>query len=160
MWQNIGREHHGEQMHSQGHADPTKQHANTSTITVDCHSANRGLFIGLLLVVITVITVIIFFLAFSNDEYTNVGRYVNTYSDLMLTVMMTVTVILAYRQIVKLDLITNPTAMLDTLLLFIAIPSFFLYGIFSTVPAVQLDDSLSRISIVLSAMQVSLLESF
>ncbi|CAG0878556.1 unnamed protein product, partial [Darwinula stevensoni] len=72
----------------------------------------------------------------------------------ILVAMMTVTVILAYRQIVKLDLITNPTAMLDTLLLFIAIPSFFLYGIFSTVPAVQLDDSLSRMSIVLSAMQV------
>lgn len=42
---------------------------------------------------------------------------------------------LACRQLATLDINANPVSQLDDLLLFICIPSFFLYGIFSIVPA-------------------------
>lgn len=43
---------------------------------------------------------------------------------------------LACRQLALLDVNANPVSQLDDLLLFICIPSFFLYGIFSIVPAI------------------------
>ena len=80
------------------------------------------------------------------------GLQVNAFSELILLLLMTVTVILAYRKLTQLDINQHPISLLDDLLLFICIPAFFLYAIFSVVPAVLTNNPLS---IVITILQVS-----
>jgi hypothetical protein len=77
---------------------------------------------------------------------------VNAISELMLLLLMTVAVILAYRKLTQLDINNHPISLLDDLLLFVCIPAFFLYGIFSIVPAVLKNNGLS---IAITLLQVS-----
>lgn len=56
---------------------------------------------------------------------------------------------LACRQLATLDINDNPVSQLDDLLLFICIPSFFLYGIFSIVPAMAYSNYMALIVAIL-----------
>lgn len=62
---------------------------------------------------------------------------------------MTISAVIAYRKIMRLDVNYHPVSLLDDLLLFICIPAFFLNAIFSIVPAVQKENGLSIANIVL-----------
>jgi hypothetical protein len=79
------------------------------------------------------------------------GLTVNAISELILLLLMTVAVILAYRKLTQLDINNHPISLLDDLLLFICIPAFFLYGIFSIVPAMLKNNGLS---IAITLLQV------
>ena len=56
---------------------------------------------------------------------------------------------LACRQLGRLDVNADPISQLDDLLLFVCIPSFFLYGIFSAVPAIAYSNYMALFGIVL-----------
>lgn len=60
----------------------------------------------------------------------------NSSFELAVLVILILAVIAAYHQIAKLDVNTHPMSLLDDVLLYIAIPAFFLETIFSMVPAV------------------------
>jgi hypothetical protein len=79
------------------------------------------------------------------------GLTVNAISELILLLLMTVAVILAYRKLTQLDVNNHPISLLDDLLLFICIPAFFLYGIFCIVPAMLKNNGLS---IAITLLQV------
>jgi hypothetical protein len=79
------------------------------------------------------------------------GLTVNAISELILLLLMTVAVILAYRKLTQLDVNSHPISLLDDLLLFICIPAFFLYGIFCIVPAILKNNGLS---IAITLLQV------
>jgi hypothetical protein len=80
MWQNVGkvddctrsdRSDDGSRSTSSSrnnHYDPLLLR-NHLVIHVDCSSANRGLFAGLIVMVATAVSIIVFFLAFSDRRY-------------------------------------------------------------------------------------------
>jgi hypothetical protein len=109
-------------------------------IHADCHSANKGLFAGLLVLVGTVVSVIIFYIALDESSSGLAAQWVNMFSQGALLVLMIITVLVAYRQITKLDVNMHPISLLDDLLLFFCLPSFFLYTIFTVVPAMAHKD--------------------
>ncbi|GLH13980.1 Proton channel OtopLc, partial [Gryllus bimaculatus] len=151
IWQNIGRcsGEHG------GHcALPVSPENSNLVIHADCHSANKGLFAGIIILVGSVVSIILFFIVMTNKTYEDIGLTVNTASELILLVLMTFSVIFAYRQMTRLDINKHPISLLDDLLLFICIPAFFLYAIFSIVPAVQRSNFLSLTTILLQVVQV------
>jgi hypothetical protein len=80
------------------------------------------------------------------------GLTVNAISELILLLLMTAAVILAYRKLTQLDINSHPISLLDDLLLFFCIPAFFLYGIFSIVPAMLKNNGLS---IAITLLQVN-----
>jgi hypothetical protein len=84
------------------------------------------------------------------------GLTVNAISELILLLLMTAAVILAYRKLTQLDINSHPISLLDDLLLFFCIPAFFLYGIFSIVPAMLKNNGLS-IAITLLQVRTELL---
>jgi hypothetical protein len=69
---------------------------------------------------------------------------------LVLVVMMA-TAGLALRQLGRLDINPYPISQLDDLLLFACLPSFFIYGISSLVPAMAY---FNYISIIITILQV------
>ena len=63
---------------------------------------------------------------------------------------------LACRQLGRLMINAHPVSQLDDLLLFVCIPSFFLYGIFSIVPAMAYSNYMALFVAVLQVAQVIL----
>ncbi|XP_055685215.1 proton channel OtopLc-like isoform X2 [Lutzomyia longipalpis] len=120
-------------------------------VHADCHAASRGLFGGMVLIVLTIAVIILFFVAVTNDDYFDIGVIMNSSFELAVLILMIIIVIAAYFQTSKLDVNTHPMSMLDDVLLFIAIPAFFLETIFSMVPAIY-NVSVLNICIILSQL--------
>ena len=158
MWQNVGKSELGASWGGGASGDRQDQEKsggdqlrsrNKLIIHVDCRSADRGLFAGLLVLVTTVVSVFFFFLAFSDQHNSTTAIWVNLVSESTLLVLMTLAAILACRQLSRLDVDHNPVSLLDDLLLFMCIPCFFLYGIFSIVPAIAYSNYMSIFVIIL-----------
>nr|CAH0102219.1 unnamed protein product [Daphnia galeata] len=167
MWQNVGkvddctrsdRSDDGSRSTSSSrnnHYDPLLLR-NHLVIHVDCSSANRGLFAGLVVMVATAVSIIVFFLAFSDRRYVTTGIWIGLVSESTLLILMICAAGLACRQFAVLDINANPVSQLDDLLLFICIPSFFLYGIFSIVPAMAYSNYMALFVAILQVIQVIL----
>lgn len=72
MWQNVGKvdarsDSDGSSTSSRNYYQPLLR--NHLVIHADCSSANRGLFAGLVVMVATAVSIIVFFLAFSDRRY-------------------------------------------------------------------------------------------
>uniref|UniRef100_A0A7G3AFX0 Putative conserved plasma membrane protein n=2 Tax=Lutzomyia longipalpis TaxID=7200 RepID=A0A7G3AFX0_LUTLO len=105
----------------------------------------------MVLIVLTIAVIILFFVAVTNDDYFDIGVIMNSSFELAVLILMIIIVIAAYFQTSKLDVNTHPMSMLDDVLLFIAIPAFFLETIFSMVPAIY-NVSVLNICIILSQL--------
>lgn len=166
MWQNVGRVDPLEEDASDLCADAeagSKWPSNLRShlvIHVDCDSTNRGLFAGLIVLVATGVSIIIFFLAFSNDDYVPTGIWINLISEFTLSVLMIGAVVLAFRQLSLLDANSNAVSLLDDLLLFMCLPCFFLYGIFSIVPAIAFANYMAIFVILLQVRYAATPEYF
>ncbi|XP_034246845.1 proton channel OtopLc-like [Thrips palmi] len=151
IWQNIGT-------CSNAAPDMSPQSGFVSNVVLhaDCHSANKGLFAGLIVLVGAAISIILFLLAMADSEYMEVGLTVNSVTEVALLALMTVAVMVAYCRLAKLDVVraTSSSCLLDHLLLFLCIPAFFLYAIFSIVPALEQRSYLSITTILLQVAQV------
>lgn len=140
MWQNIGLEN--------SRTNPRPFHTKISTgtngmedityqsnlvISADCHASNKGLFAGLFVLLVTIISVIIFFVSIYSDGFWSTAKAIHTTQDAALTSLTLIAVIVAYRQISKLDFNSHPITFLDDILLFLPIPFFFVNCILSFV---------------------------
>ncbi|ODM94668.1 Otopetrin-1 [Orchesella cincta] len=148
--------HHGSRCSNLHHNSPAASFTNHLVIHADCHSANKGLFAGLLVLVGTVVSVIIFYIALDDSSSGFAAQWVNLMSQMGLLILMIITVLCAYRQITKLDVNMNPVSLLDDLLLFLCLPSFFLYTIFTVVPAIAHQDYYAIVVCTLQVVQVIL----
>lgn len=128
--------------------------ASNLVIHVDCHSANRGLFAGLFILLATVVSVIIFFVAVTNEQYIQTGVVINNVSDTVLLLLMIISATFAYRQTARLDFNTHAVTFLDDFLLFIALPCFFLYAIFNVVASIAANNAFVIVISVLCVIQV------
>lgn len=72
----------------------------------------------------------------------------NSITELSLLTVATIAALLAYKKIIELDINHHPTSLLDDILLFITIPAFFLYALFSIFPAIQKIDWLKIIMLI------------
>uniref|UniRef100_A0A1B0DEM1 Otopetrin n=1 Tax=Phlebotomus papatasi TaxID=29031 RepID=A0A1B0DEM1_PHLPP len=106
-------------------------------VHADCHAASRGLFAG---------------------DYFDIGVILNSSFELAVLCILIIANLLAYFQISKLDINTHPMSKLDDVLLFIAIPAFFLETIFSMVPAIY-NGSVLNICIILSQLVQILIQT-
>ncbi|GAB6024103.1 hypothetical protein CHUAL_008815 [Chamberlinius hualienensis] len=167
VWYNIGSE---EEMESdgqpsglhlmprdqteEGDGTPAEFFSSNLVIHVDCHSANRGLFAGLFILLATVVSVIIFFVAMTNDDYIKTGIIINNVSDTVLMLLMIFSAAFAYRQTALLDINEHAVTFLDNFLLFIALPCFFLYAIFNVVASIAVNNPFNVVISILCVIQV------
>lgn len=110
------------------------------SISADCHASNRGLFGGLSTLLITFITIVIFFTTIKQDKYSEVGIGIYSAQIGVLTIMCFIVIPLAYRQMRRLDVVghhhlDNSSTAMDDLLVLIPIPFYFIHYILSIVAA-------------------------
>lgn len=135
VWHNIGKEHHRANPHHFHH----KIHRNDGieevtyqsnlVISADCHSANKGLFAGLFILMTSIISIIVFFVSMSSEGYQSIGLSIHFVQEGTLTFLTLGGVILAYRQLSMLDFNKHPITFLDDILLFIPLPFFFIQAL-------------------------------
>ncbi|XP_076352436.1 proton channel OtopLc-like isoform X2 [Tachypleus tridentatus] len=134
VWQNVGKDHrqaeacHHTQKVNIEQKDDIKFESNL-VLSVDCHSANRGLFAGLFLLFVTIVTVIIFFVSINNDKYIQTGVDLYIAQEICLVILGLICLSLAYPLVAKLDINLHPITFLDDLLMFLPLPFFFINGI-------------------------------
>lgn len=87
---------------------------------------------------------------------TTKGIWIGLVSESTLLILMIGAAGLACRQLASLNVNANPVSQLDDLLLFICIPSFFLYGIFSIVPAMAYSNYMALFVAILQVIYIFL----
>lgn len=80
------------------------------------------------------------------------GLLVNSGTELTITILMTATVIPAYKQITKLDVNLKSSPFLDELLLFTCIPAFFVQTILSIIPSWNSQKYINLATIILQVV--------
>lgn len=95
-----------------------------------------------------------------HSDYIQTGITMNSSFEFAVLVILILAVLLAYHQISKLDVNTHAISMLDDVLLFIAVPAFFLESIFSMVPAVINGSVLNMLIIGAQLIQIMIQTPF
>lgn len=161
VWQNIGKIHSHSNPHHLRHtisqddygSDEIAYQSNL-VISADCHSANKGLFIGLFLLFTIIVTVIVFFVAMTTAGYEEKAIFIHTCQEGILTLIGMVVVCVAFYQIQKLDRSEHPITFLDDVLLFVPLPFYFVHGIMS-VMAEYANENYTRLGVhILVTVQV------
>lgn len=161
VWQNIDQEHSHSDPHHLRHtisqdelgSDEIAYQSNL-VINADCHSANKGLFIGLFLLLTIIVTVIVFFVAMTTKGYEAQAVTIHTAQEGVLTLIGMFAVCISFYQIRKLDLSEHPITFLDDVLLFVPLPFFFIHGIMSVMAEFSNEDYSRLILHVLVTIQV------
>ncbi|GIY17360.1 hypothetical protein CDAR_1462 [Caerostris darwini] len=161
VWQNIGQQHSPSNPHHLRHtisqdelgSDEIAYQSNL-VINADCHSANKGLFTGLFLLLTIIVTVIVFFVAMTTKGYEAQAVTIHTAQEGVLTLIGLGAVCFSFYQIRKLDLSEHPITFLDDVLLFVPLPFYFIHGIMSII-AEYSNENYSRLALhILVTIQV------
>ncbi|XP_026278087.1 proton channel OtopLc-like isoform X2 [Frankliniella occidentalis] len=142
MWKVTHRDHAGGHGHGHGHGhgnresrEPESPHENgrsASHLSLDCTKAHKGLFAGIVVVVLTIISLILFFVLNEAPGFSDVAMHVVIVCELGLYVVTTLAVLMACYQIRALKYIKKTGGLgLDNTLLVMAQAGVFLYNVFS-----------------------------
>ena len=103
--------------------------------SVDCSRASTGLFCGIVVMVITIISLIMFFVFITNEDaiLRQTAVQVASYSELIMYGLTSVAVMVGMCQMRKLWYDDSRTLELDNLLLIIAQTGVFIYAAFSII---------------------------
>ena len=100
----------------------TEGHKQSMIIFADCTSSNKGLFFGVILVAIVIVSSLIVIVSEDLSLILALGHYLKI-SVLIILIFVS---IVAYYIIAQFDVNPDPISFLDDMLLFLCLPSFFL----------------------------------
>lgn len=101
--------------------------------SVDCAQAHRGLFLGILALVLTIISLILFFVLISRPEFVNLAVTEVTICELTLYCTSTIATIIGMLQVRHLEYDALRSFQLDDILLVGAQTGLFLYSTFTVI---------------------------
>lgn len=118
-----------------------KSYARGLSMNIDCSNSNRGLFLGLAILLLCIITIIVFFATIHKGIYTSIAVFTYSVQIAVLTVSCFVVIFVAFRQIRKLDIVhqdhrDNAFTMMDDILVLIPIPFYFVHHTLCSVATV------------------------
>uniref|UniRef100_A0A131YBU2 Putative secreted protein n=1 Tax=Ixodes ricinus TaxID=34613 RepID=A0A131YBU2_IXORI len=160
VWQNIGNIHlHSKSHHLEQKIDgPEGSHEITYesnlVISADCHAANKGLFAGILVLLTSIITVIIFFVVLHSSSFLVVGSTIYNCQEGILTALGLAASIVAYFKVVQLDQNAHPVTFLDNFLLFIPLPFYFINAILCIMAELDMFETTRIVLRVASLLQI------
>ncbi|CAN8032788.1 unnamed protein product, partial [Ixodes persulcatus] len=121
-------------------------------ISVDCHSANRGIFAGVVVLLASIVLMMIFYFTVLNGRYNSAAAVVYLTQEGALVSFAFAACIVAYSRTSILDVSTHPTTLLDDFLLCIPLPFYFIYGILVVIAELQDGGSYTRIAVQVSSV--------
>ncbi|RZC39481.1 Otopetrin domain containing protein [Asbolus verrucosus] len=131
MWRNISK------LPLSGNAraksDLTAYKRSPHHYSVDCARAHKGLFVGILLLVLTIISLILFFVLISRSEFVGLAVIEVNICELTLYGMTTLAAILGMWQVRQLKYDGSKNLQLDNILLIGAQTGMFIYSTFTII---------------------------
>ena len=126
-------------------------------ISANCAYSTRGLFLGLGLLVITIVCVIVHLVwqKSCDQVFVDSALTLSYLIECIILFLMIIATIMGYLKIVKLDVNPHSVSFLDDLFLLICIPSYFLLFLFSIGPNIYQFMPLNFITDVLTIIQVT-----
>ncbi|KAH1019495.1 hypothetical protein HUJ04_009305 [Dendroctonus ponderosae] len=171
VWVNIGlcapcdlqhEDHHGEDTRQcMNERRPSEPESNI-TIHADCHASNKGLFLGFIVLVFALVSLILFFITHYSETagLAQAGLTVNLATRATIMLLMIVAAVCAYFQMVKLDVNESAHNSLDNFLCLMCLPAFFVYGTFSVIAGIIFGRVLAVVGIILEVVQVVIQTTF
>ncbi|KAH8386759.1 hypothetical protein KR093_002397 [Drosophila rubida] len=126
--------------------------------SVDCARAHKGLFVGILILVLTIISLIIFFVLISRPDFVSLAVTEVTICELLIYGTATIATLLGMVQIRHLQYDAYRSFSLDDILLVGAQTGSFLYNIFTVIAGhftLRSDDMLVPINALASIVQTA-----
>ena len=138
MWKNVNTEHEYyklarlRNMHA---GEASDLPSGDQMYSVDCSRASTGLFCGIVVMVVTIISLIVFFVFITNEDSSmrQTAVQVASFSELIMYGLTSVAVMVGMCQMRKLWYDDSRTLELDNLLLIIAQTGVFIYAAFSII---------------------------
>lgn len=131
MWRNIGK-HENNNDPTGSVVDPK---VKSQRIGVDCSSSSRGLFIGIFVLVASVITMITFFVLMKSTSYIETAIKLEHLSKVAIYVLTSVAVILAFHRMQNLKFNYDQKLDLEETLILVSLGGVYMFGFFSIVSA-------------------------
>ncbi|XP_034238334.1 proton channel OtopLc-like [Thrips palmi] len=141
MWKNTHKGGHG---HGHSHHSPARDSAvstqelgghgvrSANHLSVDCTKAHKGLFAGIVVVVLTIICLVLYFVLKEAEGFEASGRLVVSVCELSLNIITTIAVLSAFYEVRSLKYLSKHGGLgLDNTLLVMAQVGVFLYNLFS-----------------------------
>ncbi|XP_026326601.1 proton channel OtopLc-like isoform X2 [Hyposmocoma kahamanoa] len=136
-------------------ANEDNDYTSNIVIHADCHASNKGLFLGLIIMVVIMGMLIIGFVFSSvGGEFLELGYLLNDATKLALHTVMLFAVILAFAQIIKLDINEHSISLLDDILLFVCLPPFVMEAVFSLIATLTILNVVKSIDFCIMVVQV------
>lgn len=109
------------------------EYKSNFVVNADCHSANKGLFCGFFVLLVTLVTIVIFFVTISKPTHVQLGIKINLIQEGVLTSLILVVMIIGYKQISKLNRspYSRDRVTTDDVLMLIPLPFFFFHSLLS-----------------------------
>lgn len=133
MWRNISRPQQENTEVARSELHPFKR--SPHHYSVDCANAHKGLFIGILILVLTIISLILFFVLISKEEFTHFAVTEVNICELTLYATTTAATLVGMVQVRALHYDATRSFSLDDILLVGAQSGSFLYSTFTIIGA-------------------------
>lgn len=131
MWKNIGQVSHINTLDLNNALLPLTRHRHH--YQVDCAKANKGLFTGIIVLVLSIICLIIFFVLINKPQYKYLAILEAHIAELALYLLTTLAVVVALVQVRELKYNHHQIMELDSILLIVAQSGLYLFTIFSVI---------------------------
>ncbi|CAL8079637.1 unnamed protein product [Orchesella dallaii] len=137
MWKSLARTQYESGTNHQHHAGDTHYYHGAKrsphNYSVDCSRANKGLFFGIFFLVMTIISLILFFVLVSRPGYQALAVLEINITELVLYVTTTVAVLIGMCQMRELRYVRGRNLELDNILLIVAQTGSFIYNVFTII---------------------------
>ncbi|XP_066957836.1 uncharacterized protein [Macrobrachium rosenbergii] len=138
MWCNVGKERLKKlgQLGKSSSDDSTtldKRNVRKGYWKVDCRSASKGLFLGLLCLVGGIVVLIIFFVMKDQEDFKTKMFWISNGTQMIILALSVICTVIGFLQIPKLSVSTSKPLDLDHLLLSVTIVGVYLFSIFGMI---------------------------
>ena len=120
-----------QQLHERQSQKGLGEYKSNFVVNADCHSANKGLFCGFFVLLVTLVTIVIFFVTINKPSHLQLGIKINLIQEAALTGLILVITLAGFRQVLKLN--RNPylrdKVSTDDVLMLIPLPFFFIHSL-------------------------------
>lgn len=127
----INRPAPGDHHHYDQATKDIGEYKSNFVVNADCHSANKGLFCGFFVLLVTLVTIVIFFVTINKPTHLQLGIKINLIQEATLTTLILVVTLAGFKQVVKLN--RNPylsnKVTTDDVLMLIPLPFFFIHSL-------------------------------
>lgn len=122
-----------ELVHNYENGKEELEYKSNFVVNADCHAANKGLFCGFFVLLVTLVSIVIFFVTINKPQHVQLGIKINLIQETTLTVLILLVTLAGFRQVVKLNrnACLKDKVTTDDVLMLVPLPFFFIHSLLS-----------------------------